>query len=314
LKIRGNRIHVFSLMLMLLGTACGIVDRPEQKAVITVGSMNVTIEELKRDLKRMTFDMEILAQEMQSLLDPLVDKLVDQYLVLEYGRHEGIEVSDLELDRAVREIQKDYTDKDFQETLLRGFIDFEEWKESLREQLLLKKIVSKAEEEMEPVPFQDIKAYYDDHQDEFRQPGAVRFRQIVASQKEEAERALERLSRGEDMDSIIEGYVKAQGKEYGGEVDWVTKGDLDESVENVLFSLPVGKVSGVVETPYGFHIFEVIERRPEGVRNLPEAIPEIESKLRREKEETFIAQWMESLKTVIPVKVNRQMLKELELG
>jgi parvulin-like peptidyl-prolyl isomerase len=142
----------------------------------------------------------------------------------------------------------------------------------------------------------------------------VRFRQIVASQKEEAERALERLSRGEDMDSIIEGYVKAQGKEYGGEVDWVTKGDLDESVENVLFSLPVGKVSGVVETPYGFHIFEVIERRPEGVRNLPEAIPEIESKLRREKEETFIAQWMESLKTVIPVKVNRQMLKELELG
>jgi parvulin-like peptidyl-prolyl isomerase len=314
LKIRGKRFQAFFLVLMLLGAACGLVDHSDQKTVITVGSRNVTTDELKRDLKRMTFDLEIVGHEMGTLLDPLLDKLVDHYLILEYGRQQGIEVSDWELDNAVREIQKDYNEKDFQEILLRGFIDFQEWKEALREQLLLRKIVNKAAEEMEPVAFQDIKAYYDAHQEEFSQPAAVRFRQIVTSTKEEAERALKRLNGGEDMGSIIEEYVKAKGKEYGGEVDWVAKGDLDESVEKVIFTLPVGKISNVVETPYGFHLFEVLDRRPEGMRSFPEAISEIEAKLEREKQEAFITQWVESLRAVIPVKVNREKLKELELG
>ena len=314
MKIRSKKFQAFIPVLMLLGAACGLMDHPDQKTVITVGSRKVTADELKRDLKRMTFDLEIVGQDMGSLLDPLLDKLVDHYLILEYGRQQGIEVSDWELDNAVREIQKDYNEKDFQEILLRGFIDFQEWKEALREQLLLRKIVDQAAEEMEPVAFQDIKVYYDAHQEEFSRPATVRFRQIVTSTKEEAERALKRLNQGVDMGVIIEEYAKAKGKEYGGEVDWVAKGDLDESVEKVIFSLPVGKISNVVETPYGFHVFEVLDRRPEGMRSFPEAISEIEAKLYREKQEAFINQWVESLRAVIPVKVNREMLKELELG
>lgn len=314
MKISGKRLHVFFPVLLLLAGACGLVDRPDEKAVITVGSRNVTPDELKRDLKRITFDMEIAGQEIQFVLDRLLAQLVDHYLVLEYGRQEKIEVSDWELDNAVREIQKDYDEKDFQETLLRGFVDFEEWKQALREQLLLKKIVNRAAEEMEPVPFQDLKAYYDSHQEEFRRTAAVRFRQIVTSTKEEAGKALKRLNEGEDMGAIIGGYVSGRGKEYGGEVDWVSKGDLDESLEKVIFSLPVGKISSMVETPYGFHVLEVLDRRAEGVRSFPEAMGEIESKLHREKQEAFITQWLESLRAVIPVKVNREKLKELELG
>jgi len=59
LKISGKRLHVFFPVLLLLAGACGLVDRPDEKAVITVGSRNVTPDELKRDLKRITFDMEI---------------------------------------------------------------------------------------------------------------------------------------------------------------------------------------------------------------------------------------------------------------
>jgi parvulin-like peptidyl-prolyl isomerase len=94
----------------------------------------------------------------------------------------------------------------------------------------------------------------------------------------------------------------------------VAKGDLDESVEKVVFSLPVGKVSGVVQTPYGFHLFEVLERRPEGMKSLPEAVKEIELKLEREKQEAFMTQWLKGLRENIPVRINQKKLKELELG
>jgi peptidyl-prolyl cis-trans isomerase C len=314
LKISGRGFGSLAVGMALLLAACSLVDPPKQNTIITVGTRNVSYDEFKRDLKRMAFDVEIMGHEMQSLMEPLVERLVDHYLILEYGRQEGVEVSEQDLEKVVREIQKDYSEKDFQETLLRGVVHFEEWKETLREQLLLRKIVNKALETMEHAPFQEIRDYYDTHQEDFGRPLAVRFRQIVTSSREEAERALQRLSSGEDMNSIIEGYVKAQGKEYGGAVDWVARGDLDESVEKMIFSLPLGKVSPVVESPYGFHVFEVLERRAEGVKTFPEAIPEIEAKLQRERQEAFIDQWVESLRVVIPVKVNRELLEELELG
>ena len=314
MRIIGKGLLYVAAAAALLAAACGLGDPPKQRAVITVGGRNITPEELKRDLKRMTFDMELTGHEMQILLDPLVEKLLDHYLLLEYGRQEGIEVSDQDLDKVVKEIRKEYTDRDFQETLLRGVIHFEEWKEALRERLLLKKIVDRALETMEPVPFYEIRDYYDAHQEEFKRPLAVRFRQIVAGTREEAEKALQRLNSGEDMSAVIEGYVKGEGRNYGGEVDWVVRGDLEETVEKVVFSLPVKKVSPVVETPYGFHVFEVLDRQPEGVKSFPEAIAEIEAKLQQERQEAFMNQWVETLRVVIPVTVNREMLQEMELG
>jgi len=314
LNITGKSFRSFAVATALFLAACGPLDAPKHKTVITVGSRNISPDELKRDLKRLTFDLDLSGHEMQTLLDPLVEKLVDHYLILEYGRQEGIEVSDQELDRFVREILKDYSEREFQETLLKGVIHFEEWKEALREQLLLRKIVNDALESMEHVPFQEIRDYYEAHKEAFRRPAAVRFRQIVAGSREEAEKALKRLKAGEDMGAVIEGYLQAGGKEYGGDVDWVTRGDLDESVEKVIFSLPPEKLSAVVETPYGFHLFEVLEKRPEGVKHFAEAIAEIEAKLQQERREAFMHQWVESLRVVIPVEVDREMLKELELG
>jgi peptidyl-prolyl cis-trans isomerase C len=315
LNITVKSFWFFVAGMVLLPAACGIVDPPKEKAMITVGSMGVTPHEVKRDIKRMTFDMEFAGHEMQPLLESLVEKLVDHYLILEYGRQEGIEVSDQDLEKVVREIRTDYSERDFQEILLRGVIHFDEWKEALRERLLLKKIMDGVLETMEHVPFQEIKDYYDAHHEkEFSRPLAVRFRQIVTSTKEEAEKALERLNSGEDMDAIIYGYVKSEGREYGGQVDWVTKGDLDESVEKVVFSMPLERISPVVETPYGFHLFQVLEKREEGVKSFPEAIPEIEAKLRQERREAFVNQWVESLRDVIPVRVDWEMLKDLELG
>jgi len=315
LKITGKSFLPFVVGMVLFPAACGIVDSPTENAVITVGSMDVTPIEFKRDVRRMTLDMNLPGHEMQTLLEPLVEKLVDHYLILEYGRQKGIVVSDQDLERIVREIQADYSEKDFQEILLRGVIHFDEWKVALKERLLLRKIVSTVLEAMEHIPFQEIRDYYDaHHQEEFRRPLAVRFRQIVTSTREEAEKALQRLNSGEDMDAVIHGYIASKGREYGGEVGWVNKGDLDESVEKVVFSMPLENISPVVETPYGFHIFQVLERRAEGVKSFPEAIPEIEAKLQQERQETFVNRWVESLRDVIPVRVNWEMLKDLELG
>ena len=291
--------------------ACELFERPVEKVVLTVGSREITPEELKAQSKRMAFEPDT---KTKGSLDSFIERVVDHYLILEYGKQQGLSVSDEELESAVREIKKDYAEKDFQEFLLKGYLDYGEWKEGLREQLLIKKITRKATEASPQVSIEEIKAYYDSRPEEFRRPAMVRFRQIVTRTREEADNLQKRLVQGGDMAATVAQSSRVPMSAGSSEAGWFAKGDLDESIEKVVFSLPVGKVSGVVETPYGFHIIEVLGRKPEGIRSLHDAMTEIEAKLRSERLEAFYSDWLQNLRKAIPVKIDRELLKELELG
>jgi parvulin-like peptidyl-prolyl isomerase len=294
-------------------SACGLFENPEQRVVITVGTQDITVKELKRDLRRVALETEVMVEGQEQPIETLIQKVIDHYLILEYGKEQGIKVSDEELEAAVKDIKKEYSEKDFQETLVQGYIDFKEWKETFKTQLLLKKIMEKVLEGVEPVSFEEIKKYYQENPDEFTHPAMVRFRQILTKTKPEAESILKKILTGEEMGQLVEKYGPP-GIPGVREGVWIEKGDLDESMEKVLFSLPVGKISQVVETPYGFHILQVLERKPEGLKSLPEAMREIEAKLFYAKEEAFHEDWLKSLRESIPVKINQQVLQSLELG
>lgn len=274
----------------------------------------MTVEQLKKEIKRMTYEMEMRGQLPEDVLEPLLNRITERYLILEYGKEEGIVISEGELDAAVKEIQKAYSEKDFQEMLLQGYIDFDDWKESIRERLLIKKILEDVSGDMTAVSFQEIKAYYDAHREEFNRPAQVKFRQTVTGSKAEAEEILGRLNDGEDMGELIMKSSKKPGMENVGEPTWITRDSLDETMGKVLFSLGVGEISGVVETAYGFHIFQVLEKQPEGTKTLPEAVAEIESKLSGQRKEAFFRTWLRDLRDAIPVKINRELLNTLELG
>jgi parvulin-like peptidyl-prolyl isomerase len=70
----------------------------------------------------------------------------------------------------------------------------------------------------------------------------------------------------------------------------------------------------VVETPYGFHIFQALSKRPEGQKGLPEVRTEIEGKLLSLKEEEFFGGWLQALRVQYPVQVDRQLVDKLEWG
>ena len=293
-------------------SGCGVFEQPDQKVVISVGPRKITVKDLKTDLKRAALEAGVTVEGQEQLFEALVQQVVDHYLILEYGRAQGVKVSDEEFEAALKEIRRDYSDQEFLETLAQGDIDFEQWKIALRDQLLIRKIAVKVSDKIEPVAFQEIRSYYESHKEEFRHPAMVRFRQIVTATKAEAEDTLREISRAGGMDKLAA--KQESSGTAGDEGTWIGKGDLDESMEKALFALPVGKTSGVLESPYGFHILQVLERRPEGIRSLPYAMKEIEAKLFYEKETLFHARWLKELRETTPFTINREVLKNMELG
>jgi parvulin-like peptidyl-prolyl isomerase len=93
----------------------------------------------------------------------------------------------------------------------------------------------------------------------------VHARHILCSSEEACQAALQRLEAGEAFDAVArEVSTDETSKQRGGDLDWVSRGMLPSSqLEDALFALAVGQRSGVVQTDFGHHVIEMLERDPE---------------------------------------------------
>jgi len=296
----------------MMAPGCGLYDREERKAIVTVGKRSLTAEQLKREMRRLIAEQEIVHEDKAQFRRILVERIVDHLLVLEYGREKGITVSQEEVDAVVREVRQDYGQADFQEILLKRCINLEEWKEGLREQILTRKIIENVLENVPPPTTQEIRTYFDSHSHEFKNPPMVKVRQVVTRTRKEAQSLLGKLNEGEKMEDLAPNHSIAPDGKMRGDLGWIRKGELEEEMERVIFSLPVGKFSPVVETSYGFHVFQVVSKRPEGAHFLPEVALEIEKKLFSQKWEEYFNQWLKEIRVAFPVTIDQALLEKLE--
>ncbi len=85
----------------------------------------------------------------------------------------------------------------------------------------------------------------------------VHARQILVDSQNEAESVLRQLQAGTSFDTLATQYDPLTG----GELGWFPRGYLlQPDVENAAFSLAAGSYSGIINTSYGYHIVEVIEK------------------------------------------------------
>jgi len=234
--------------------------------------------------------------------------------MLEYGKKNGITISADELESAVNTLRQDYPEDVFKETLLKRYIDFKEWKNDLGEELLIKKIVNTTIGNSVSVTFEETKDYYEKHLEEFRHPRMAQVRQIVTKTRKDIETVLDLLKNGGSIPELAKEYSMAPEAEKEGMLGWVSDGQLDETMNKFIFSLKKNELSKIQESPYGFHLFKIIDVKEEGIKEFPEAIREIESKISMNKREIMFKKWLEGLKREFPVSVKEdQILADMDM-
>lgn len=72
----------------------------------------------------------------------------------------------------------------------------------------------------------------------------------------------DRIIEGESFADLAKEYSEDPGSaQQGGELGWLGKGVLAAEFERVMIELPIGDVSSVFQTEFGFHFLEVLETR-----------------------------------------------------
>jgi parvulin-like peptidyl-prolyl isomerase len=89
----------------------------------------------------------------------------------------------------------------------------------------------------------------------------IHARHILVETEEEAKKVVERLQAGEDFAALAKELSTDTGSaESGGDLGWFPRGQMVTEFEDAAFALEPGQTSAPVQTSYGYHIINLIER------------------------------------------------------
>ncbi len=168
-----------------------------------------------------------------------------------------------QVERALLRVRAEYPGTHFDDLLAQERLSQTELKARLREQLLLERLFEAEVFPQLQVSQDEIERYYAEHPQEFEEPEAVHVLQIVVASKDEAVQLRDKAQE-EPAELRRDGQqvLHRAGGEERRRPGLIGRGSGFPEVFDVCFTLPLNAISEVTPSPYGFHLFQVVERRP----------------------------------------------------
>jgi peptidyl-prolyl cis-trans isomerase SurA len=258
------------------------------RVVAVVGNSAILESQLQEEMFGRQQGGQPIPPDTAAYRAQVLSDLIDQEVVVQLaGRDTSIVVTDNDVADAVenryREVRRSFTSEvDFRKELQNaGFGTPEEYRRWLTDQqrrrILQSKYFERAKDKgaLKPVvpTERELRAYFDRATDKGQSPAAVAFRQlVVAPRPSAASKAAARaladsiaiaLRAGGDFAVAAHRFSMDSGSAVqGGDLGWFRRGQMVRAFDAVAFTLKPGTISDPVESPFGYHIIQVMRVQP----------------------------------------------------
>lgn len=210
----------------------------------------------------------------------ILEELLFQKLLVHQAELDSVTVSDAQIEGELDQRMRYYVNQAGSEKKLEEFMGKSiaelkaDYKEDLRKILLAKTMQSKITQDVKVTPA-DVRSFYNTLPKDslpvvnseveicqiVRRPPVNE--EVKAAVKEKLQKLRDRIIAGEDFAALAVLYSEDGSAAYGGELGFKVRGELVPEFSAAGFSLQGKDVSPVIESQYGFHIIQMIERRGE---------------------------------------------------
>ena len=256
-----------------------------------------------------------LVQIREKMLKESVDDFISRTLLIEAADRAKITVSEAEIKAAIDKIKKDLPEKmTLDEALKRSGMTPEQLHEEVALGMRLKKILEGQAKDNKTPTDKEVKAYYDSNKKEFEVPETVHARHILVKAEEKddkklkaekmarAEKLRTRLTSGADFAKVAKESSDCPSKAQGGELGTFQRGQMVKPFEDAAFKQDVKAIGPIVETPFGYHIIQVLEHSQPRTRSLNEVkdsiVKTIQQQRAQEATERYLAELRAQAKIV----------------
>ncbi|MBC7172791.1 MAG: SurA N-terminal domain-containing protein [Polyangiaceae bacterium] len=203
---------------------------------------------------------------LERLYGQMTDLLIDEELIRQAAQRMQIRVSTADVNRAIENVrgQNQLSEPEFWEAVRSQGYTEAQYRSDLRRQLLRLKVINTRVRGRVNITEEDVRREYD--QAARRANRQYRFRAshvfLPLSANASATEVAEVRTRAEAIraQTTPETFADAIAAHGGGELGWLSQGDLPRELENPLLTVAPGTIGAPVRGPSGFHVFFLHER------------------------------------------------------
>ncbi|MGE5199419.1 MAG: peptidylprolyl isomerase [Rhodospirillaceae bacterium] len=238
------------------------------------------------DVKKAELDMAIrsLEDRARSAVPPeqrdavyrqVLDRIIGFHLLVQEAKARKVVAPPWEVDSQLEQIKKQFPSEDaFKQMLQTRGVTVEQLRADTAQTIAVNVMLKTELEPKITVTDAESKKFYEENRPRFRQEDSVHASHILirtpeqadaaakAKAKSQAEDLLAQLKKGADFAGLAKQFSQDPGSApNGGDLGFFSKGQMVPAFEQAAFALKPGETSGVVETPFGYHIIRVSEAK-----------------------------------------------------
>lgn len=250
--------------------------------IAVVGDSVVLRSEVQEQLIDMARAGQRLPEDpvaMERLQRRVLNGIIEELVLLQAAAEDSIEIPQQQVEEMADETLRGREQafggrRPFEEALRREGMTYSEYRDLLVRQLRRRELIQtylqkQRTRAMPPVTEDELRAYFEAQGDRFgERPATVSFEQVVvapeptdsarAAARAEIEEIQRQLVGGEDFSTLARRHSDDPGtREQGGDLGWFRQGRMVKAFDEVVFGMRPGQVSGIVETPFGFHLIKL---------------------------------------------------------
>jgi peptidyl-prolyl cis-trans isomerase C len=252
--------------------------------------------------------------------DQVLRGVLDDMIAMRLLRHEvarrQLTATEAELAEAMKGLRGQFpSEAAFNQALKAQKMTLGQLRDETRTQLLVSKMLDREIGSRVAIKPADVSAFYEKNPERFQQPEAVHASHVLiavpqgadaatkAAARATAEGVLKQARAGADFAKLARTYSNDASAPRGGDLGFFPKGQMVPAFEAAAFALAPNQISDVVETPFGFHVIKVIEKRTAQTVPFGQAAPQIEQYLRQEQQQAQTRAFVQQLRAKGSVQV-----------
>jgi len=256
-------------------------------------------------------------EHLQQVKDQILGKIIDSDMFIMQASREGVDLSPEEVDQKFEEWKASFQgEENFSKFLTARNKTPEQMREEVRRGYIIRKLLDTNVISKIVVDDAQAREYYDMYPEKFKKGDRIHASHILAmasdtnnkearaKAKEKAEAWLAKLKDGADFAELAKSESDdPQSGKNGGDLDFFTREEMVPQFSEAAFALEPGKMSGVVETQFGYHIILVHGKKPAGSIPFEEAKETLKQQMKYSQTNEKIKDYIDKLHQDLNVKV-----------
>ena len=308
--------------MVCLSSACfennpSKISMPDNKTVLTVNDEKINFKQFKKELAgqkkifRIHNPQELKPEEIMWIKNRSLDEIIKNTLLKQELARNNITVDQKEIDQALNKASEGYSKGSLEKSLELEGVSIEDWQISIKNKVLINKLIRLHVNSKVSVSDKELHDYFQKANNKFHKKEQVRALHIMVESEGEIREIQNELGQKQkSFSDLAREYSLGPEGLQGGDLGYFETDQMPEEFDEV-FKLKKNMVSSIIRSPYGFHLFKVVDKVKERKMNFKESKSKIEKILLQDLQDIAFRKWLLKLKKNAHINIEYDLLQNI---